>query len=235
MAKSNLAAKKRSKSAANQTSNLLNAKALAILERLRQAYPKACCELAFSNPLELAIAAILSAQCTDARVNQVTPALFRKYRTAADWANIPQGILEEEIRSTGFFRNKAANIRALGKALVSKFNGEIPRDLETLITLPGIGRKTANVLLVNAFDLPGITVDTHCKRISQRLGLTQNEDPEKIEMDLKALLPETQWATWSHCAVFHGRYCCYARKPNCLQCPVWEFCIADCRLSREQG
>ena len=178
----------------------------------------------FSNPLELAVAAILSAQCTDKRVNLVTPALFRKYRTAADWAKTPQDVLESEIRSTGFFRNKAKNIRALCTELEKNHGGRIPDDLDVLITLPGIGRKTANLLIATAYGKPGIIVDTHFRRLSQRLGLTKNDDPDKIEFDLKALLPEKDWSDFSHCMVFHGRRCCFARKPNCPGCPVKDLC-----------
>ena len=195
-----------------------------VLTCLRNAYPDAGCELIFSNPLELAIAAILSAQCTDKRVNLVTPALFKKYRTAADWAKTPQGILESEIRSAGFFRNKAKNIRALCTELEKNHGGKIPDDLDVLITLPGIGRKTANLLIATAYGKPGIIVDTHFKRLSNRLGFTDNEDPDKIEFDLKALLPEEDWSDFSHCMVFHGRRCCFARKPNCPGCPVKELC-----------
>lgn len=195
-----------------------------ILKRLRVAYPTAGCELIYSNPLELAVAAILSAQCTDKRVNLTTPALFKKYKTAADWAATPQEVLESEIKSTGFFRNKAKNIRALAAVLVEKFDGRIPDDFEILTDLPGIGRKTANLLIATAFGKPGIIVDTHFKRLSQRLGLTDHEDPEKIEYDLKAIVPETDWTNWSHCMVFHGRRCCFARKPDCPHCPVADLC-----------
>ena len=202
----------------------LRKRAAKVLQGLRAAYPDAGCELVFSNPLELAVAAILSAQCTDKRVNLVTPALFRKYRTAADWARTPQDVLENEIRSTGFFRNKAKNIRALCAELEKNHGGRIPDDLDVLITLPGIGRKTANLLIATAYGKPGIIVDTHFRRLSQRLGLTKNDDPDKIEFDLKALLPEKDWSDFSHCMVFHGRRCCFARKPNCPGCPVKDLC-----------
>jgi endonuclease III len=195
-----------------------------VLKRLRSAYPDAGCELIYSNPLELAIAAILSAQCTDKRVNLVTPALFKKYRTATDWAKTPQEVLEAEIRSTGFFRNKARNIRALCAKLEKEHGSKIPDDLDILITLPGIGRKTANLLIATAYGKPGIIVDTHFKRLSTRLGFTDNEDPDKIEFDLKTLLPEKDWSDFSHCMVFHGRRCCFARKPNCAGCPVKMLC-----------
>jgi endonuclease-3 len=195
-----------------------------VLQGLRAAYPDAGCELNFSNPLELAVAAILSAQCTDKRVNLVTPPLFKKYRTAADWAKTPQEVLENEIRSTGFFRNKAKNIRALCAELEKNHGGKIPDNLDVLITLPGIGRKTANLLIATVYGQPGIIVDTHFKRLSTRLGFTDNEDPDKIEFDLKALLPEKHWSDFSHCMVFHGRRCCFARKPNCAGCPVKSLC-----------
>ena len=195
-----------------------------ILKRLRVAYPDAGCELTYSNPLELAVAAILSAQCTDKRVNLVTPTLFRKYRTAADWAKTPQAVLEKEIRSTGFFRNKAKNIRALCAELDRRHGGRIPDDLDVLIELPGIGRKTANLLIATAYGKPGIIVDTHFKRLSQRLGFTKNEAPDKIEFELKAIVPEKDWTNWSHSMVFHGRRCCFARKPNCPGCPVAKLC-----------
>ena len=202
----------------------LRKRAAKVLQGLRAAYPDAGCELVFSNPLELAVATILSAQCTDKRVNLVTPALFRKYRNAADWAKTPQDVLESEIRSTGFFRNKAKNIRALCAELEKNHGGRIPDDLDVLITLPGIGRKTANLLIATAYGKPGIIVDTHFRRLSQRLGLTKNDDPDKIEFDLKALLPEKDWSDFSHCMVFHGRRCCFARKPNCPGCPVKDLC-----------
>ncbi|HBA83701.1 MAG TPA: endonuclease III [Verrucomicrobia bacterium] len=202
----------------------LKKRAALILERLRVAYPDAGCELVFGSPLELAVAAILSAQCTDKRVNLVTPALFKKYTTAADWAATPQETLETEIKSTGFFRNKAKNIRALCSELATRFEGQIPDDFDVLITLPGIGRKTANLLIATAFGKPGLIVDTHFKRLSQRLAFTKHEDPDKIEVDLKAIVPEKDWSNWSHCMVFHGRRCCYARKPGCPQCPIRELC-----------
>ncbi len=202
----------------------LSRRAAAILRRLRRAYPQAHCELVFSSPLELLIAAILSAQCTDRRVNQVTPGLFARYRTAADWAAIPPRELEAAIRSTGFFRNKARNILALTRVLAEHYAGAVPADLDTLVTLPGVGRKTANVLLISAFGQPGITVDTHCRRVSQRLGLTTEDNPDRIEFAIKALLPRASWAAFSHAVVFHGRYCCRARNPACAACPVADLC-----------
>ena len=210
-----------------ETAEAMQQRAAEILKRLRVAYPDAGCELKhWQTPMELAVATILSAQCTDKRVNMVTPVLFAKYHSAADFAATPQETLEAEIRSTGFFRNKAKNIRALAAVVVEKFGGELPSALTTLIDLPGIGRKTANLLIATVFGQPGIIVDTHFKRLSQRLAFTTNEDPDKIEFDLKAILPENVWTDWSHCMVFHGRRCCYARKPDCALCPIATLCPA---------
>lgn len=199
-------------------------RAAEVLKRLRKKYPGARCELDFSTPLELAVAAILAAQCTDKRVNMVTPVLFRKYRTAADWAEVPQETLEEEIRSTGFFRNKAKSIRALGAALVERHGGRLPDRLETLVKLPGIGRKTANLLVADAFKRPGLIVDTHQIRVNGLLGFTKGTDAEKIEMTLRAIVPEKDWTGWSHCVTWHGRYTCIARRPNCAACPLADLC-----------
>ena len=195
-----------------------------ILRRLKKLYPERRCELNWSTPLQLAVAAILSAQCTDKRVNMVTPELFRKYRTTADWARVPQEELEADIRSTGFFRNKARNIRALAQSLLDRHGGELPGDLDALVGLPGIGRKTANLLVAEIWGRPGVIVDTHCTRLSRRLGFTRHEDAVKIESDLRALIPERDWTDWSHCMVFHGRYCCAARKPACERCPLTDVC-----------
>lgn len=199
-------------------------RAAEILKRLIKQYPDATCELAWSTPLELAVAAILSAQCTDKRVNQVVPALFKKYRTAKDWAAVPPETLEDEIRSTGFFRNKSKNIRALAAELVRTHGGELPSDFDTLVQLPGIGRKTANLLVAEIWKKPGIIVDTHCTRLSQRLGFTREDDPVKIEMELRALVPQQHWTAWSHRMVHHGRYCCIARKPDCARCSITDLC-----------
>lgn len=199
-------------------------KAAEILKRLRKKYPEARCELDFSTPLELAVAAILAAQCTDKRVNQVTPALFRKYRSAQDWADAPQATLEEEVRSTGFFRNKARALRALGAALVERHGGEMPDDFEAIVSLPGIGRKTANLLLGDAFHRPGMIVDTHQIRVNQLLGLTNRSDAERIESDLRAIVPPRHWTDWSHLITWHGRYTCIARRPKCGECPLTDLC-----------
>lgn len=200
------------------------ARAAEILKRLRKKYPEAKCELDFTTPLELAIGAILAAQCTDKRVNMVTKELFKKYRCAADWAAIPQDKLEEEIHSTGFFRNKAKSIKNLATTLVEKFGGELPDDFEALIKLPGIGRKTANLLMGDAFKKPGMIVDTHQLRVNGLLGFTKHADATKVEMDLRALVPERDWTDWSHHITWHGRYTCIARRPKCDECPLTELC-----------
>ncbi len=197
-----------------------------IIAGLKKAYPDAHCELDHSNPLELLIATILSAQCTDKRVNLVTADLFRKYRSAADYAQARLPDLEREIKTTGFFRNKAKSIKACCQALVEKHGGEVPRTMEELVELGGVGRKTANVILGNAFNLSsGIVVDTHVGRLSQRLGLTQQKDPEKIESELMQLVPQAQWTMFSHWLIWHGRRRCYARNPDCPNCEVKAVCI----------
>jgi endonuclease-3 len=188
-------------------------------------YPGAHCELDFKNPLQLLVATILSAQCTDKRVNLVTPELFRKYPRAADYAKAPQAELEEAIKSTGFFRNKARSIRAATSTIAKRYNGRVPDTMEKLRELPGVGRKTANVVLGNAFGKnEGIVVDTHVARLSQRLGLTKQKDPEKIERDLMKLVPREDWTNWSHWLIWHGRRRCYARKPDCSQCEIFQLC-----------
>ena len=196
-----------------------------LLEVWPGVYPDAHCELDFKNPLELLIATILSAQCTDKRVNMVTPALFKKYRRAADYAKAPQPELERAIRSTGFFRNKTKSIRAATSTIDKKFGGKVPDSMEELRELPGVGRKTANVVLGNAFGKnEGIVVDTHVARLSQRLGLTKQKDAEKIERDLIKLVPREHWTNWSHWLIWHGRRRCYARKPDCGHCEVFRLC-----------
>ncbi len=188
-------------------------------------YPNAHTELDFKNPLELLIATILSAQCTDKRVNMVTPVLFKKYRTAKDYANAPQAELENAIKSTGFYRNKTKSIRAATSTIATKFGGRVPDSMAELRELPGVGRKTANVVLGNAFGInEGIVVDTHVIRLSQRLGLTKQKDPEKIERDLMELVPKTYWTVWSHWLIWHGRRRCFARKPDCANCEVFRLC-----------
>ncbi|TDD41739.1 endonuclease III [Saccharopolyspora elongata] len=195
-----------------------------MLRALAEAYPDAHCELDFETPLELAVATILSAQCTDKRVNEVTPALFRRYPTAAAYAGADRTELEEMIRSTGFYRNKAASLMGLGAALVEKYDGEVPRKLDQLVKLPGIGRKTANVILGNAFDVPGITVDTHFGRLVRRWGWTAEEDPVKVEHAIGELIPRKEWTMLSHRVIFHGRRVCHARKPACGACLLAKDC-----------
>jgi endonuclease III len=190
-----------------------------------QIYPTAHCELDFKNPLELLIATILSAQCTDKRVNMVTPPLFKKYKTAKDYAKATQVELETAIKSTGFFRNKARSIRAATSTIAEKFGGKVPSTMEELRELPGVGRKTANVVLGNAFGRnEGIVVDTHVARLSQRLGLTKHGDAESIEHDLMRLVPREHWTNWSHWLIWHGRRRCYARTPDCSNCEVFGLC-----------
>lgn len=196
-----------------------------ILPVLKKMYPQARCSLDHAKPLELLVATILSAQCTDERVNIVTKTLFKKYRDAGAYAAVPQEELERDIQSTGFFRNKAKSIRAMAAALVEKHGGEVPRTMDELTALAGVGRKTANVVLGNAFGLNvGVTVDTHVTRLSQRLGLTKHTDAVKIEQDLIPIVPQTDWALWSHLLIFHGRSICQARKPKCGECGVRDWC-----------
>ncbi|MDZ4781925.1 MAG: endonuclease III [Planctomycetia bacterium] len=196
-----------------------------LVKALRLAYPDATCALEHRNPLELLVATILSAQCTDVRVNLVTPALFARYRTAAEFAAADLGELEKLIQSTGFFRNKAKNIRACCAALVKDHGSEVPRDLPSLVALPGVGRKTANVVLGTAYGLAsGVVVDTHVTRLSRRLGLTSEKDAVKIERDLMPILPKRDWVDFSHLLIHHGRQICQARKPKCDICPLARWC-----------
>jgi endonuclease III len=196
-----------------------------IIKRLKKAYPDAHCALNHTTPFELLIATILSAQCTDERVNIVTADLFRKYRGPADFLNISQEELESDIHSTGFFRNKAKNIQAACKRLIEEFGGEIPQTMEELLTLGGVARKTANVVLGNAFGIAsGVVVDTHVGRLSRRLGLTENETAEKIERDLSELVPKKHWVMFPHWMIFHGRQVCNARKPKCEMCVLADIC-----------
>jgi len=192
---------------------------------LKEKYPKVECALNFSNPLELLVATILSAQCTDARVNKVTPALFKKYKTAADYAAADPETFMSEIRSTGFYRNKAKNILAAAKIINEKFNGKVPDNMNDLISLPGVARKTANILLGTAFGKnEGIAVDTHVKRLSKKIGLTNETDPVKIEKDLMRVIPKKDWTDFSHRLITHGRLVCNARKPDCENCGMKNFC-----------
>lgn len=195
-----------------------------IVEKLRKTYPDAKCALDYSNPLELLVATILSAQCTDKRVNIVTPALFKKYRNAEAYARAVPSELERLIQSAGFYKNKARSIQGAAKRIVGVFGGKVPQTLEELVTLPGVGRKTANVILGNAFGVPGLTVDTHMIRLNNRLGLTSEKDPVKIEFDLMNLIPAENWTEYSHLIIHHGRSRCGARKPDCPSCELQSWC-----------
>lgn len=196
-----------------------------IVAALHSAYPDAHCELDHSNPLELLIATILSAQCTDKRVNEVTPALFAKYPSAAHYASASARQLEQEIKSTGFFRNKTKSVQACCRALVERHQGQVPRTMEELTALGGVGRKTANVVLGNAFNINvGVVVDTHVARLSKRLGLARDTDPAKIEPALMKLVSQAQWCLFSHLLIWHGRRRCFARKPDCAHCEVFQLC-----------
>ena len=196
-----------------------------VLRRLKADYPTAECALNYASPLQLLVATILSAQCTDVRVNIVTAELFKKYKTAAHFAAVSQSTLEKAVQSTGFFRNKAQNIRDCCQQLVDRYDGEVPQDLDALVELPGVGRKTANVVLGTAFGLAsGVVVDTHVSRLSQRLGLTEQKDAVKIERDLMEELPRQDWVGFSHRMIHHGRQVCVARKPRCEICSMVKFC-----------
>jgi endonuclease-3 len=200
-------------------------RAAAVCQILARTYPDAHCELDYTNPLELLIATILSAQCTDKRVNIVTKELFRVCRSAEDYVALPQEQLEDLIKTAGFYRSKAKNIKACCKDLVEKHGGEVPRTMEALTALAGVGRKTANVVLGNVFDINiGVVVDTHVQRLTARLGLTKNSDPVKIEQDLMKLVPQARWTLFSHWLIWHGRRRCYARKPDCPGCELKEIC-----------
>jgi endonuclease-3 len=196
-----------------------------IIAGLKKAYPEAHCELHHRNPLELLVSTILSAQCTDKMVNQVTAELFQKYRSAADYAAVPQAVLEQDIRRLGFFRNKAKSIRACCRSLLDEHGGQVPQSMEALTRLEGVGRKTANVVLGNAFQISeGIVVDTHVARLSGRLGLSSQKTPEKIEQDLMRLVPQELWTLFSHWLIWHGRRRCSARKPDCPNCEINRWC-----------
>ena len=196
-----------------------------VIRRLQKAYPDAHCALNHTTPFELLVATILSAQCTDARVNIVTADLFRKYRGPAGFLNVSQVELEKDIHSTGFFRNKAKNIQAACKRIIEEYGGDVPRTMEEILTLGGVARKTANVVLGNAFGIAsGVVVDTHVSRLSQRLGLTENTTPEKIERDLAPLVPKRHWVMFPHWMIFHGRQICVARKPRCGECSLANIC-----------
>jgi endonuclease III len=207
-----------------ETRTALVRRARRINRLLAETYPDAHIELDFTTPLELVVATVLSAQSTDKGVNLVTPSLFRHYRSAADYAGADRATLETEIKSTGFFRAKTNSLIGLGQALVERYDGEVPARLEDLVTLPGIGRKTANVVLGNAFGIPGITVDTHFGRLARRFGWTTQTDPVKVEHEIGSLFPRREWTILSHRLIFHGRRMCHARKPACGVCPVAHWC-----------
>ena len=210
----------------------LQARTKKIIAGLRKAYPDAHCELNYSTPLELLLATILSAQCTDKRVNLVTAELFKNFRTARDYVEAPLADLEQAIKTAGFFRNKARNIQACCRRLVEKHGGEVPRTMEELTHLDGVGRKTANVVLGNAFDIDeGVVVDTHVGRLSGRLGLTKEKNPEKIEQDLMKLVPRGQWTLFSHWLIWHGRRRCDARKPDCAACEIRALCPTGAKFA----
>ncbi|MGD1949899.1 MAG: endonuclease III [Leptolyngbyaceae cyanobacterium] len=211
-------------------------RALLILEQLKESYPDAPCSLDYENPLQLLIATMLSAQCTDARVNIVTPALFDRFPTVMDYAEAEVSEIEQYIKSTGFYRNKAKNIRAACEKILTDFGGEVPQSMEELTSLPGVARKTANVVLAHAFGInAGVTVDTHVKRITNRLGLTKHDAPVKIEQDLMKLLPQPDWENWSIRLVYHGRAICDARNPACERCQLFEWCSSGAKLLKAKA
>lgn len=211
----------------------IKVRTLEIIKRLKRAYPDAHCALVHSTPFELMIATILSAQCTDLRVNIVTADLFRKYRGPQDFINVAQTELEKDIHSTGFYRNKAKNIQAACTRVIEVYGGEIPKTMEDLLTLGGVARKTANVVLGNAFGIAsGVVVDTHVSRLSQRLGITENKTPEKIEQDLALIVPKKNWIMFPHWMIYHGRQVCDARKPKCDICVLSDICPSANKLLR---
>jgi endonuclease-3 len=208
-----------------ETAQTRNARAKKIIAGLEKTYPTAHCELVHASPLQLLVATVLSAQCTDKRVNMVTEKLFKKYHSAADFAGADLSELESEVRSTGFFKNKARNIKSACRDIVEKHGGQVPRTMDELIRLGGVGRKTANVVLGNAFGINvGVVVDTHVARLSFRFGFTRHSAPEKIEQDLMKLVPQPKWALFSHLLIWHGRRRCFARKPDCADCEVLKSC-----------
>jgi endonuclease III len=209
----------------NETLSQKRGRTRKLRERLKAAYPDARCSLNYTTPLELLVATVLSAQCTDERVNIVTKSLFQKYRSAHDYVEVPLGELEEDIKSTGFYRNKAKALRACCAELVQRYDGRVPADMAALVQLPGIGRKTANVILANAFNIAeGIVVDTHVRRLAGRLDLSPQSDPDKIEQDLMAVVPREDWVAFGHSLILHGRKICTARAPKCPVCPVNDLC-----------
>jgi endonuclease-3 len=221
--------KESAKKPATNAGNGTNPKRVAaILAKLEEAYPAATCELKHENAFQLLISTILSAQCTDVRVNQVTQELYKKYKTPQDFAYANPAELEKEIRPTGFFRNKTKSIIGASKGIIERFGGQVPRTMEEILTLPGVARKTANVVLGTAYGVAsGIVVDTHVQRLSNRLDLTRNEDPKKIEQDLMAAIPQDKWIIFSHQLIWHGRRVCFARKPNCIECNLERICYSE--------
>ncbi|OHB63030.1 MAG: endonuclease III [Planctomycetes bacterium RBG_13_60_9] len=193
---------------------------------LKRTYPDATIALHFGNPLELLIATILSAQCTDVRVNIVTKDLFQKYRSAADWANADLRQIEQDIHTCGFYHSKAVNIKGACQKIADDYGGKVPATMDEMVTLPGVGRKTANVVLGNAFGVPAIACDTHVIRLARRLQLSENSDPVKLEFDLADIVPKKEWTLFSHLLIFHGRAICIARKPKCPECPIAQYCPA---------
>jgi len=206
---------------------------LGVMELLEKEYPDAKIALRYTNPLELLVATMLSAQCTDRKVNEVTNTLFRKYRTAEDFANANIRTLERELRPTGFYHNKARNIKKTSQALLKQFGGQVPKTMEELLTLPGVARKTANIVLSNGFGITeGIAVDTHVGRLAQRLMLSKNHDPNKIEQDLMRIIPKEQWSKFTDLLIFHGRRICTARNPMCDRCVIVKHCPSAFKFSR---
>jgi endonuclease III len=219
----------------NKSLELRRRRVAEVLPVLKSTYPNAKCSLDYRTPLQLLVATILSAQCTDVRVNLVTKTLFRKYKTAEDFAGAPEGELERDIQSTGFYRSKAKSIRAMASSLVKDYGGKVPRTMEELTSLAGVGRKTANVVLGNAFGQNvGVVVDTHVARLSQRLELTKHTAPEKIELDLMELVPREDWTLWSHLLIHHGRAICQARRPECGRCAIFKYCPSGPRILAER-
>jgi endonuclease-3 len=226
MAKKNASAKTTRKKAVTFDKTAAAERVKKILPILKRTYPQVNIALRFGNPLELLIATILSAQCTDARVNMVTPGLFEKYKSAADWANADIEEIEQDIRTCGFYHNKAVSIHGATKKIIEEHNGKVPETMDELVTLPGVGRKTANCVLGNAFGQPAIMCDTHVIRLSRRLQLSDNGDPVKLEFDLADIVPKKDWTIFSHLLIFHGRNICVARKPQCPVCPIAPYCPA---------
>jgi endonuclease III len=226
-----VAKKEAARPGASPVDPALRERARKLLAGLKRAYPEAHCALDYESPLDLYVATVLSAQCTDERVNQVTPALFARCRRPDDYLALGQEGLEQTIRPTGFFRAKSKNILGACRVLVEEFGGSVPGTMEELLRLPGVGRKTANVVLGEVFHTPGITVDTHVGRIARRLDLTDEDDPVKVEFALMAIFPRAEWTHLSHRFIHHGRVCCTARKPLCLQCPIARWCPVPARSS----